>query len=245
MFGRASARVTDSLVYGCSQHGICLRGCTDLVVINSKFENCKVRAIYGYASARVEMEDVCVTGTESVHHAAIEIHSHLGGHRHNERDTNGNGWGLRAQRGRGGDDFHDEGGFFFLRMRRCHVVKNAGIGLYIRRPLSPLQNRGGGIGEERERYVLVDCIIEGNTGGDTVIVDEVAICTSSTEYEYGTWQWQYEVEGGEEGEGQFPSREWRMYTKEISCFLSEEYSKYLREVTRFDLTLFKLRLSLY
>jgi hypothetical protein len=65
--------MTNSIVRDCKIHGVCSRGMTKLVLRQCHFLNNMVRALYGYHSVDILLEECCIQGTQSADHASVEV----------------------------------------------------------------------------------------------------------------------------------------------------------------------------
>lgn len=171
LLGSANAVVRNCLITNCGQHGICLRGSTELQLYDTKLENNVVRALYGYASCSVSMMNCEVTRTKSESNAAIEMH--LNKKQRLERNT-----------------------MTKLTMNLCNIVNNEGVGICIRRN----DNQGSVEEGEDSVLSMNDCRLENNGKGNIVYlnllneVPQYEISSSSDEL----MDWQFELNDNDE-----------------------------------------------
>jgi hypothetical protein len=130
VFGSAELSLTECRLVRCAQHAVCIRGRSRLRLRGCEISDCGVRGVYAYNNVAVDMLDCAITGTASAAHAAVDFYSSADG-------APASKWPLLP---------------LSLRMQRCTVSDNAGVGLR-------------GVGCEGIQRQVEDCRFERNAGG--------------------------------------------------------------------------------
>jgi hypothetical protein len=73
LFGKSSLFVNSSHITRCGQHGICVRGSVNLIIVDSLIDYCQVRGIYAYDKSHVSITSSTISFTQSEKHSAVEF----------------------------------------------------------------------------------------------------------------------------------------------------------------------------
>ena len=238
-FGNSHGSFVDCAIHDCLQHGLCLRGNTELLLQNCRFTNNKFRALYGYAAASIQAYDSTFEGTSSDEHAAVEMKitkkssnsitkfvdssGNSGGDGSssdydNKVHGNEKGWGKRNQT----IDKHVN----FI-MVNCSINNNAGIGVMLRRNTRDTTDMRSDDDNGENGVSIKNCSFVNNAHGNVVntyddddeLQRKVALSTpmwSTSNLQLLEWQFERDDQGL-----------WQSYTPETNAYINEKYIQYM------------------